>query len=332
MVFTENTFKNCLSKLNEINAILFFQPNFGLAVNMAEQIKQNFEHDEVVVLDFQDIEKTFIQTLQDNLCDGFFATKKIIKVYNFKPNGKSKLKDEIKFLNEQKFNDKIVLFFAPELDGKSTFKTIFEKGSLTASIACYEDDEKTANQYINDYFSERNIKIQPNAIKIMAEMLHGDRQLLKSECEKIILYCNNNEITEDDINNMVINEQSANPISFADNLLSGNIKQAIKEFNLLEKEDTQIILICRSFIRSVEEIMSIKQQILNGTNEEIAIKSKFLFWKRIPLVKKSVQILTMKALENYIKISLQTEKMSKIYGNDIAKQYFIRNAILFNIK
>ena len=140
MVFTETTFQNCIEKINEINAIFFFQPNFGLATTFAEKIQQNYTYDEIVVIDFQDVEKTFIAILKEYICDSFFATKKIIKIYNFKPNGRSKLKDELKFLNDKNIKDKLVLFFAPELDGKSSFKTLFEKGDFTASIACYDDD------------------------------------------------------------------------------------------------------------------------------------------------------------------------------------------------
>lgn len=331
MVFTENTFSKCISKLNEINAILFFQPNFGLSMEMMDEIKKNFQHDEVVVIDFQDNEKNFISQLKEQLCDGFFSTKKIIKVYNFKPNARSKLKDEIKFLNEKKFNNKIVLFSAPELDGKSTFKNIFEKGEFTASISCYEDDEKTAEQYIIKYFKEKNVNIEQNAVKEIAQMLHGDRQLLKSECDKIMIYTNYNNITQEDVSKTMINEQEGDLIYFIDNVLCGDVKKAIKEFDLLEKQDIQMILLCRSFIKSIEDIIDIKKQIENGLDNENAIKNKFFFWKRTPYIKKAISISSIQLLEKYITILMQTEKMTKIYGNDIAKQFFIKNIILYKI-
>ena len=332
MVFTEHTFNKCIEQLNNLNAILFFQPNFGLSIEFADLIKQNFQHDEIVVLDYQDIEKEFIKVLQEQLCDGFFSSKKIIKVYNFKPNGRSKLKDEIKFLNDKKINDKIILFFAPDLDGKSVFKTFFEKGDFTASIACYEDDEVVAKQYIENFFSSINTNIQNEAVDYIAKMLHGDRQLLKSECEKIKLYCKDKDcISIEDVNNLIINEQGADISLFIDNLLIGDIKKAIKEFELLEKDDIQMILLCRTFISSMNDIIDIKQKVMSGVDIDTVIKSKFLFWKRIPFVKKIVSISNITTLENYVKIAFQTEKLSKIYGNNIAKQYFVRNTILYKI-
>ena len=91
-------------------------------------------------------------------------------------------------------------------------------------------------------------------------------------------------------------------------------------------------MLTRLFIKSVEEILSIKNITQNGANIDEVIKSKFIFWKRVPLIKTAIQASTIKMLENYIKIAINTEKLAKIYGNDIAKQYFIRNVILFKVR
>ena len=332
MIFTETTFSNCLSKLDNINAILFFQQNFGLSVEMSEKIKQNFSYDEIVVIDYQDKEKIFPSILRDNLFEIFFSSKKIIKVYNFKPNARSKLKDELCFLNDKKIQDKIVLFFAPELDGKSSFKTFFEKGNFTASIACYLDDEKKASQCINDFFSKKNINIEKQAVDLMAKMLHGDRKLLISECEKLELYVNNKEITINDVNDMIIDGRTADPINFIDNVLAGDIKKALFEFELLKKENTSIVPIIRLFIRSVEVVLELKKMIQEGMNIDEAIKTKAIFWKRVPLIKASIKNTTIKELERYIAYLVFIEKEAKICSESIAMQYFVRYIILSKIR
>jgi DNA polymerase-3 subunit delta len=332
MIFTELTFNKCLSKLDSINAILFFQQNFGLASEMADKIKQNFAHDEIVVLDFQDIEKNFSSVLQENLCDSFFSSSKIIKVYNFKPNGRSKLKDELLFLNKNNYKNKIVLFFAPELDGKSSFKTFFEKGDSTASIACYGDDENKAKQCIQNFFSEKSIAISQQAICLMAKMLHGDRKTLISECEKMAIYSNNNEITIEDVENIIVDNSVVDPITFVDNLLAGNIKQAVFEFEILKKDCMSIIPLIRIFIQSVELLLSIKTMVQDGIDVNTAMKSKFVFWKRIPLLKIAIANTTIGMLEKYIAIAIQVEKVAKLYNENIALNYFDRKLILSRIR
>lgn len=335
MVFTEKTFSQCLSSLNDINAILFFQTNFGLACEMADKIKKTFQQEEVVIIDFQDDEKGFIQKLQNELCDGFFSSKKLIKVYNFKPNGKSKIKDELKFLNDEKFNDKLILFFAPELDGKSAIKNVFEKGDFTASIACYDDDEKIASEYISQFCQEHQLKIAPQAQKSISEMLHGDRIMLKGELEKLLmLYGNSSVITEQDVENAIENEQEFNPVDLCDAVLSGNTIKAIKLFDMFktsEEGSNNIILIVRMFINNIENLMQMRDGIDNNlTSIDEAIK--FIFWKRKNIIQKILQTLSMKHLEWFFSKLLEIEKSAKKYGNDIATRLFENNIILYKVK
>ena len=72
--------------------------------------------------------------------------------------------------------------------------------------------------------------------------------------------------------------------------------------------------------------------VVSGVDIDSAIKSKFLFWKRIPFIKIAVMKNNIPALNSYIKTSLKVEKISKIYCETIAKQVFIREIILKNIR
>ena len=330
MLFTDKTFAKCLQKIadGEIKSVLFAGSNYGLATIFADEIVKMFKPDEKVILDFQNNDGNFGIKLHSLLGNDFFSAKKIIKVYNIN----AKVVKDIKFLDEETINDKIIIFFGNELEGKSALKTFFEKGNSTACVNCYDDDKNTATEAIIEFFNTKKINISNDAILAMANMLHGDRGLLLNECEKLSLYCNGNEITSQDVNEAITNEQSANPSHLADLILSGDTKTAFKEFELFEKEDTQIIMFIRLFLRAIEEILDIKNRVANGEAVEMAIKSKFIFWKRIPLVKKIVASTPKTLLDNYITIALQTEKRAKIYGNEIAKKYFIRNALLYNVR
>ncbi len=50
------------------------------------------------------------------------------------------------------------------------------------------------------------------------------------------------------------------------------------------------------------------------------------------MVRKILSATSIQTIENKVKVALQTEKIAKIYGDKIAKQYFIRNAILSKIR
>jgi len=334
MLFTDKTFENCLSKIKtgEIKAIIFTGKNYGLATILADEIVKIFLPEETIFLDYQDDKKEnpFLLGLKSNLQSGFFSNKKVIKVYNIK--SKKGISKELSFLDEEDIIDKIVIFFSTEIDGKCELKSFFEKGEQIACVNLYEDDEKTAINVINQFFQENNKQIETSAVKAIAEMLHGDRKALLCECEKMLMYCNDKSITLNDVECAIESEQNADPIRFIDYLLSGDLKQALKEFELLEKQDIQMIMLTRMFIKSVKEVIDIKQMVVSCCDIDSAIKSKFLFWKRIPFIKIAVMKNNIPALNSYIKTSLKVEKISKIYGETIAKQVFIREIILKNIR
>ena len=311
MVFTEKTFDKCLSNLDELNAILLLGQNFGLATILGDKIKQTFLPEETIIIDYQDCDKNFGSLLFGMLGNDFFSKKKLIKIFNFK----GKIGNDLKFLNENKFKDKLIIFFAPEVDSKSATKAFFEKGGFTASIICYNDELKTAIDVINDYCSKNGLQIEPNAIQQLAEMLHGDRRVLINELEKMsLMYVDNTtQITIDDINNIVETEQEFNPSTMIDCILSGEMTSANNEFELLKKDDIQMISIVKMFEKSLLGIAEMKQMINSGMAIDEAIKAKFIFFKRIPLVKKILTTINEKKIDTYFQHLKQVEKFAKIY-------------------
>ena len=334
-IFTEKTFNKCLSMVlsGEITAILFTGKNFGLSIELSNKIIQAFNPDEKITLDYTDDakESPFIAELQSNLQDGFFSSKKVIKVFNIK--SKKGISRSLYFLNNDEIKDKIVIFFGDEIDGKSELKHFFDKGEKTACVSLYEDDERTANECVKEIFANKKINIANDAIDKIANLLHGDRGVLISECEKLELYCKDKqEITINDVLIAVNDVVETNLANFVDNVLAGNAIKTVQEFDKLTEESGSLILISRMIIKIATNILLMKKSIENGESVEQVIKSNFIFYKRIPLVKQILSRTTTQAIENYIKNTIQIEKFTKIYGEKIAKQIFIKAIILSNIR
>ena len=327
MVFTETTFEKCIANINNINAVLFFGPNFGLGTILGEKKKKTFSPEEKVIIDYDDVDKNFKQSLDSLLSNDFFSKKKLIKIYNVK----GKILKDINFISEQRFNDKLILFFAPDVDGKSALKNFFEKNDLLVSINCYEDDEKKVINIIQDFCNENNLKIESSAITLIAQMLHGDRKALLSELEKLSLFYKgnkNNLITNEDITNIIKTEQTFNASILIDNILLCNKKRALQEYELFRSESGQIIVFLRFFIKNIMDFIDMKKLIDNGMSIDQAMKIKFIFFKRIPAIKSILSKVDIKTFEKYIKNSLDVEKIAKIYGNDTALRVFEKKCII----
>ena len=324
MRFSAKTFGDCVEEVlhGEINAILFSGNNYGLATILADDLSASYNADERVFLDFQDDTKDnpFIQTLYSNLQGGFFSSKKIVKVYNI--GSKKGIAKDLSFLEEQKFEDKLVIFFAEDLQSRCELKTFFEKGKKIASIDLYEDTEDEAKTIIKSFFAERNINIENDAVLTIAKLLHGDRLALLQECEKMIYYRNGERITAEDVNNAIESEQKGDLMNFVDNLLAGNTIKANEEFDLLVQEDIQMIMLLRFLLKQVQNTLALKQEIEGGKIwEEIGMR---IFWKRKGLVKLAVSKITKQAFDKYLKDILKIEKIAKEYGNEIARSFFVK--------
>ncbi len=329
MVFTENTFDKCVNSINDINAILFFGSNFGLGTILGDKIKNVFAPEDIIILDYEDLEKNVSMILQEQIANDFFSKKKLIKVYNVK----GKILKDIQFLNDKKFNDKLILFFAPEIDGKSGLKIFFEKSNLLVSINCINDDERTATHVINEFCKDNNLKMTTEANNLMCEMLKGDRKALLTELEKIkLFYLNDNNVivNEDEIEKLIQTYQSFNPFNFVDYILSNNIDKALSEYNLLKEEGTQMIMFVRFFTKSLNDFIDMKKNLQNGMTLEQVLRIKFIFFKRINIVKYILSHITLQKLEQYLQYAFKIEKIAKIYGNDIAIVYFEKIVLLSN--
>ena len=328
MRFTAKTFGGCVDEIlnGNVNAVLFSGNNYGLATILADNLSASYNADEKVFLDYQDDTKDnpFIQTLYSNLQGGFFSSKKIVKVYNI--GSKKGIAKDLSFLEEQDFKDKLVIFFAEDLQSRCELKTFFEKGKKIASIDLYEDTEDEALFVVKSFFKERGIDIESDAVSVMAKLLHGDRLALLQECEKMVYYRNGEKITPEDVNVAIENEQKGDLMIFVDNLLAGNLVKANEEFDLLAQEDVQMIMLLRFLLKQVQNTWMLKQEMNNGkTWEEIGMR---IFWKRKGLVKLAVSKITKQTVDRYLKNILHIEKIAKEYSNEIARSFFCKTFLI----
>ena len=334
MLCTEKTFTKCEGALanGELQAVLFFEENFGLASILADRLERQFQPEEKIILDYQDIEKDFKARLYSLLGNDFFSTRKVIKIFNAK--GKD-LKANFQFLTEERFTDKLIIIFGNEIDGKNALKTLFEKCDFTASVSCYQDDEATAREFIATFCGQNNLHLDTDAVQCVASFLHGDRALLLHELEKIqILYGNKETITVADVENIIENEQSFDAGALADFILLGDKRKAVQMFDMAKTETAageeaiSIIEIVRTFLYIISDIVDRRQIIESGGTLEQAMKVRFVFFKRVPTVSRILTINTIQKLNLLIKAAMQTEKIAKIYGDAIAKSYFEKHLIM----
>ena len=84
-------------------------------------------------------------------------------------------------------SDCLLILSSGDLGTTSPLRKFFEtKTDDLISFPCYEDEDKTLQQFITDYLKENGIsKIDTDAIKFLINNLGSNRELTKNELDKL---------------------------------------------------------------------------------------------------------------------------------------------------
>ncbi|RMD61635.1 MAG: DNA polymerase III subunit delta [Alphaproteobacteria bacterium] len=82
----------------------------------------------------------------------------------------------------------LIVAEAADLGARSALRRVFEQAKNAAAIACYHDDARTLADVIDRTLRDHGLTIAPAARAELIARLGGDRQITRSEIEKIALY------------------------------------------------------------------------------------------------------------------------------------------------
>ena len=135
--------------LKNYQATIIYGVNNGTKDDIKEQIKDQNKDCEIITFFENDISKKDL--LYENTTNqSLFASKKII----FIQEASDKIFDEISACLQKENKEVQIYIFSENLEKKSKLRNFFEKDKKLASIACYEDNERTLLNYINRELKE----------------------------------------------------------------------------------------------------------------------------------------------------------------------------------
>jgi DNA polymerase-3 subunit delta len=103
------------------------------------------------------------------------------------------------FLAEAKTDGAFVLVEGGDLPKRSALRAAFEKAKLAAAIACYPDDERASRALIGGILREHGLACDADALDLLVARLGPDRDLVRGELAKLVLYCAGKTVTADDV-------------------------------------------------------------------------------------------------------------------------------------
>ncbi len=95
--------------------------------------------------------------------------------------------------------DALVVVEGGDLSPRAKLRALFERAANAAAVPCYVDEGQALSTVIATTLRERGLAVAPDALAYLSTRLGGDRMAIRSEIEKLALYClNETEVALDD--------------------------------------------------------------------------------------------------------------------------------------
>ena len=313
---------NDLKKIKS-NFFLFYGQNEG---QKEEVVYNYFLKDfkgEVIKYDENQILENKELFFEICLNESLFESNKIIQVNRVT----SKLHDIIKDLIDKKIYNKKIILKSELLEKKSRIRKLFETEKNLVCVAFYQDKSTSLVRIANDLFKKNNISISSENVNLIVENCSGDRKNLQNEMNKILNFCyNKNKITKDEILKLINVYEDENFFELIDQCLAKNHNKVCKIINNNSFNKTDSIILIRSFLSRLKRLIELKKLLKETGSIENTINNfrPPIFWKDKEIVKKQVEIWTLKEIYNLL------EEITTLEIN-LKKNYEFSNNLIFDV-
>ena len=214
------------------------------------------------------------------------------------------------------------------LEKKSKLRSILEKSVKAVVIPTYKDNSQSLVQIAKNFFSEKKVSVSYETLNLLANRCNGDRGNLNNELAKISSYLiNKKTISLKEVYTLTNLSENYSAFELVDASLSKNFKktQEILNDNNYSQEDTFLIL--RVFLMKTKIILDLLESMKKQKDIEIVILEHKppIFWKEKPVIKKQLQLWTLKTI--YKLISDLNDLELKIKKNNSLSLILMKNFI-----
>jgi len=307
-----------IKKLNEINENLIKSKNLFLfyGVNEGsknEKIKEligdsnktsilNYEESQIL-----DDEVTFLEQIQNK---SLFEEKKNIII----KRASNKILNIIESIVTKNISD-LIIVNAGNLDKKSKLRNYFEKEKNLICVAFYQDTQQILSDLTYNFIKKNNISLSQANINLIINKCNGDRAILLNELDKIKSYSlNNKKINSEDLLKLINLIENYSISELVDNCLAKNINKTIGILNENNYENSDCIIIIRTFLSKAKKIFNLCKTYEKNRNLELTINSYKppIFWKEKEITKQQIIKWNQENIKNLIfkinEIELQIKK------------------------
>lgn len=171
----------------------------------------------------------------------------------------------------------LVVLEAGELGPRSSLRKLCEKSAHAAALPCYVEDERDVSKVIRQTLQDAGLRIDQDAVMVLASNIKGDRGRVRQALEKLLLYKGlsptNQTVTLDDV---MACTGEAGAITLDDLVYAvagGQRQEALAAYQKLLSEGVNFIVIIRALQNHFRRLHLTRAHTESGQSVDQAVKA-----------------------------------------------------------
>jgi DNA polymerase III subunit delta len=223
-------------------------------------------------------------------------------------------------------NNNTIILNSEILLKNSKLRQFGEYDKLAICIPCYQETKIDIKRFLIQQLQIIKSPLSEKQIEVIINSSSLKRSKIKEVIEKINLYKNSKQITDQVIDEICTDEDLKKNEEIIDILLSKNeknINQFISNMSNYEKNFIEIIIILRSFIIKILDIQKNNKNL--SIDEKIEKHKPPIFWKDKDRIKNILKIWNTSSLEKFLSNLniIETEFKRNDLNQDTQFYYFL---------
>lgn len=313
---------DCLNK-EKFSSYLIYGQNKGLINEKINQIISKYKKInkdiEIIKFDCQELLDNPDKLYNEFNTFSLTGNKKIVHILNTQDALVNIISESILPDNKNPFC--IIICESNELKPTSKLRKFFEKEKHVGILPCYYETENDVKEFISKTFENESVDISEDLKLILIKHLGTERNIIKNELEKIILFLKNKKnFSEKDILDCLNNNHNFNFEDLNYSICDSNLIKLDKIINQLYLEGINPIALLRSVSKHFQKILFINEKINNGLNinESLKLLKPPIFFLYLNQFKKHVINWKTKTCYKIIERIFNAERLCKL-NSKIAK-------------
>jgi DNA polymerase-3 subunit delta len=323
-----------LLKLHELNLkkkdflknkiILLYGENQDLIKDINEQIINKFSEKKEISKNFfeDDILKNPENIINYYLNGSLFDNNETLSIIK---NCSDKILEIINQIKNN-INNNTIILNSEILLKNSKLRQFGEYDKLAICVPCYQETKLDIKRFLTQELQINKSQLSETQIEVIINSSSLKRSKIKEVLEKINLYKNSEQITDQVIDEICTDIDLKKNEEIIDILLSKNeksINEFISNMSNYEKNFIEIIIILRSFIIKILDIQKNNKNL--SMDEKIEKHKPPIFWKDKDRIKNILKIWNTSSLEKFLSNLniIETEFKRNDLNQDTQFYYFL---------